>query len=403
MSHVRPIARSDLRNILKGGATTRILDLHSIARKHGEQEGHAEAPFFLNSRLNRAFIVKHTVRAHERPYVMSCQPVVTKVIVPLAESDLSLGGHAVFVEEIGFTEKMRTLFERVDEPHMLELDLGRLRELASLPSFDPFLLAERYRDHARPVAELYFDISASEMERMENEVARQIVLVVSRAFGHSTTDDDQDRARRFAHELLSHGENDRLTELRRSLDMTAPEFKAGMFGWKGILYYRWSMSEAFAGLKDFLQRIRSVSIVGATNDERTELEHMRQRIIKETRNRWLSLNSVMSEYDTAYRRFCTGEDTNGFKRFLLRAPGCFLALGSDLSIVSHIPGYWNFWDQQNSRGYLQAREAMSLFADFLASITRQESTWTLDPAAAEPEGGYVTFSRPPDIIVSSAA
>ena len=403
MSHVRPIARSDLRNILKGGATTRILDLHSIAQKHGERASHAEQPFFLNSRLNRAFIVKHTVRAHERPYVMSCQPVVTKVIVPLAESDLSLGGHAVFVEEIGFTEKMRTLFERVDEPHLLELDLARLRELAVLPSFDPFLLAERYREHERPVAELYFDISASEMERMEDEVARQIVLVVSRAFGHSTTDADQDRARRFAHELLSNGENERLAELRRSLDMTAPEFKAGMFGWKGILYYRWSMAEAFAGLKDFLQRIRSVSIVGATNDERRELEHMRRRIIMETRKRWLSLNSVMGEYDTAYRRFCSGEDTNGFKTFLLRAPGCFLALGGDLSIINHIPGYWNFWDRQNTRGYLQAREAMSLFADFIASITQQDSDWTLDPGEDDPESGHVAFKRPPDLIISSAA
>ena len=123
MTRIRETVRSDLRNIVKGGATSRILDLHSIARRHGEYDAHADNPFFLNSRLNRCFIVKHTVRAHERPYVMSSQPVVTKVLVPLAHDDLALGGHAVFVEEIGFASKMRTLFESKQEPHLMDLDM----------------------------------------------------------------------------------------------------------------------------------------------------------------------------------------------------------------------------------------------------------------------------------------
>lgn len=370
MSRVRQIARSDLRNILKGGATSRILDLHSIAANHGHKESHDEAPLFLHPRLNQAFIVKHTVRAHERPYVMSSQPVVTKVLVPLAGSDLSLGGHAVFVEEIGFVAKMRSLFDRPDEPHLLDLDLSRLRELAALPSFDPFLLAERYRDNARPIAGHYFDISPSEIARMESAVAAQIVSVVSLAFGSSERGEDEGRARRFAHSLLSDEKDEKLADLRRSLDMTALEFKTGMFGWKGILYYRWSMSEAFAGLKSFLQQIRDVTIVGANKSERAEIEHMRQQILAETRARWSSLNSVMEAYDETFRRFCSGEDTNGFKRFLLKAPSCFLDLGHDLSVISHVPGYWNFWDGQNTKGYLQAREAVAVFSGFVASLAR---------------------------------
>lgn len=401
MSRVRPIARSDLRNIVKGGATSRILDLHSIAQRHGEDERHSEAPFFLHPRLNRAFIVKHTVRAHERAYVMSRQPVVTKILVPLAESDLSLGGHAVFVEEIGFVAKMRTLFDRPHEPHLLELDMTRLRELAALPSFDPFLLAERYRDHTRPVAPLYFDISAGEIARMEDAVAQQIVSVVSLAFGSKTSGEDQGRALRFAQSLLSNETEDRLSDLRQSLDMTLPEFKAGMFGWKGILYYRWSMAEAFAGLKRFLQQISSVTIVGASSAERTEIEHMRRQILDETRARWMSLNSVMEEYDAVFRRFSTGQDTNGFKRFLLRAPSCFLDLGNDLSVISHVPGYWNFWDGQNTKGYLQAREAISIFADFVVSITRQQSD--SDAKFSEPRHRHVTAIPAPVVHVTNAA
>ncbi|WP_339741171.1 hypothetical protein [uncultured Maricaulis sp.] len=401
MSQVRPIARSDLRNILKGGATSRILDLHSIALRHAGQEAHGEAPFFLHPRLNQAFIVKHTVRAHERPYVMSNQPVVTKVLVPLARDDLSLGGHAVFVEEIGFAAKMRSLFERPDDPHLLDLDLTRLRELAVLPSFDPFLLAERYRENSRPIAPLYFDISAEEIARMEKTVAEQIVSVVSLAFGSGRSGQDEQRALRFAQSLLSNESEGRLSALRQSLDMTLPEFKAGMFGWKGILYYRWSMSEAFANLKHFLQQIKTASIVGATESERRDIEYMRRQIIEETRARWSSLSSVMDEYDQVFTRFSSGQDTNSFKRFLLRAPMCFLNLGHDLSVIGHVPGYWNFWEKQNKRGYLHAREALPMFANFVLSITRHAPGSDALTVPALRRHALPLIQQPPDLVVAS--
>lgn len=69
MTIVRESIRSDLEGIVKGGATSRILDLHSIALKHGDEEGLMHRPFFSNSRLNRAFIIKHTVRADRKSVV----------------------------------------------------------------------------------------------------------------------------------------------------------------------------------------------------------------------------------------------------------------------------------------------------------------------------------------------
>ncbi|WP_297733960.1 hypothetical protein [uncultured Maricaulis sp.] len=370
MTRIRETVRSDLRNIVKGGATSRILDLHSIAGRYGEFDAHADAPFFLNSRLNRCFIVKHTVRAHERPYVMSSQPVVTKVLVPLAHDDLALGGHAVFVEEIGFANKMRSLFESKEEPHLMDLDMIRLRELAALPSFDPFLLAERFRDHVRPIDECYFNITDAEVERMEQSVAKQIVSVVALAFGTTDAGRDDERAMRFTRQLLSGDLDGRMQALRKSLDMTEIEFKTGIFGWKGILYYRWSMGEALDALKSFITQLKAVTIVGASDHEYNELQHMRRSIIEETRHRWKSLTSVMDEYELVFGRFCRGEDANGFRNFLLKAPSLFYDVGSDLSVVSHIPGYWTYWSKQNSKGFLQAREAVMLFSDFIASVTR---------------------------------
>lgn len=378
MTLIREAIRSDLHGIVKGGATSRILDLHSIALRYGDEEGLIHRPFFSNPRLNRSFIIKHTVRAHERDYVMSCHPVVTKLLIPLARDDLSLGGHAVFVEEVGFAQKIQLIFEQPDAPMVVEHDMQRLRELAALPSFDPFLLAERFANHDRPVDALYFNITPAEIERMEDSVSGQVSSVVGLAFGHS--DRDEARALRFTRQLLSGDTSGRIGLLRASLDMTPHEFKAGLFGWKGVLYYRWCMSEAVRSLKTFLRDMETVAIVGASRTEDAELEHMRQTVISETRARWSSLTDVMNTYETVFNRFCTGQDARGFRAFLMKAPRLFYNLGSDLSALSHVPGYWSFWARKNKKGYLHAREANRLFSSFLASVTRHLPQPGEDPA-----------------------
>ena len=148
------------------------------------------------------------------------------------------------------------------------------------------------------------------------------------------------------------------------------EFRSGIFGWRGILYYRYHMNEALSALKSFIQQIKAVSIVGASEHEYSELQHMRHAIIDETRHRWACLTTVMEEYETVFGRFCRGEDANGFRNFLLKAPSLFYDVGSDLSVVGHVPGYWRYWAKQNSKGFLHAREAVTLFSDFIASVTR---------------------------------
>ena len=206
----------------------------------------------------------------------------------------------------------------------------------------------------------------------KDRIARQIVEVVSLAFGDHSHE-DQERALRFTRQLLACDLDGRLSDLRRSLDMTEMEFRSGIFGWRGILYYRWHMSEALAALKDFIQQIKAVSIVGASEHEYTELQHMRRAIIDETRHRWACLTTVMEEYEQVFGRFCRGEDANGFRNFLLKAPSLFYDVGSDLSVVGHVPGYWRYWAKQNSKGFLHAREAVTLFSDFIASVTRSPS------------------------------
>jgi len=366
---IRQTVRTDLRDIIKGGATSRILDLHSIAKRYHGTDTYDWGPFFLTPRLNRSFVVKHTVRPHEASWFMSNRPIVTKVIMPIDEDNLQLGGYTVAVEEIGFVEKMRAMFDNEDEPEHLERDLDRLRDLAALPSLDPFLLAERYRKKDRAVNDIYFQITEAERIKMETSVAEQMASVISMAFSQEHDKDDS-RAMRFAKELLSDNPDGRMSMLRTALDMSEPEFEKGLHGWKGILYFRWSVKKALSMLKRFITEVQDVSYIGATPLETRELDEVRQALLIEMRNCWVCLSKVMEEYEDVFDRFCTGQDGGGFRTFLLKAPAFFFDLGANLSIVNHISSYWDYWWNNNKKGFLRVAEAESLFSIFLASVSK---------------------------------
>lgn len=367
-------ASANLKRIVQGGTSFRILDLYSIHRRFRHKSDHGNLPFFYNRRLNTAFLIKHTARKHERPYLVTDNPVVTKVIVPVTTSDLAMGGHSFFVEERGFEPKLREFIGQDSNELAYSHDLERLRDLAALPSFDPFLLSNRFRDHDSPVADLYFNISDQDLEKMEGYVADQVADMVNLAFNtvDVSLDDDgaRQRAIRFARYILAGEEDERFDQLQHALDLDEAKYRAAIFGWKGILYYRWRISDEKDALRRFLIAINDLVVTGMTQSERFMIDEIRRDIISETRKRWRSLQTIMAEYETEYGRFATGGDPRAIRHILLKAPEFFAELGHDLSAVSHVTTYWDYWCGRREEETMPARDAMDIFPGFLRSLTR---------------------------------
>lgn len=367
-------ASANLKRIVQGGTSFRILDLYSIHRRFRHKSDHGNLPFFYNRRLNTAFLIKHTARKHERPYLVTDNPVVTKVIVPVTTSDLAMGGHSFFVEERVFEPKLREFIGQDSNELAYSHDLERLRDLAALPSFDPFLLSNRFRDHDSPVADLYFNISDQDLEKMEGYVADQVADMVNLAFNKVDVSPDDDGARkraiRFARYILAGEEDERFDQLQHALDLDESKYRAAIFGWKGILYYRWRISDEKDALRRFLIAINDLVVTGMTQSERFMIDEIRRDIISETRKRWRSLQTIMAEYETEYGRFATGGDPRAIRHILLKAPEFFAELGHDLSAVSHVTTYWDYWCGRREEETMPARDAMDIFPGFLRSLTR---------------------------------
>lgn len=365
--------RSSLRRIVRGGATPRILDLWSVRRRYGETLEMAAKPFFRNARLNSSFILKHTVRPHDRPYLLSENPVATKLIIPVSIGDLSMGGHSFFVEEKGFERRLKEFLGVGVLNKHYDTDLARVKELAALPSFDPFLLADRYAAAERPVARFYFNISQDEQEAMLGHVTRQIIGIVSLAFGDVEIRPEDERVRKFARQLLEGEDGAKLVGLCETLGMSETQYEAGLFGWKGILYYRWRIRDAKADLRRFVIELNDTIVRGATGEEGREIDAIRKTILDSAKARWTALTAVMEKYDREYDRFCKGGDGSALRDFLLKAPNHFGQLGNDLSALTHVTSFWAYWWQGRDKGILSAADALEIFPNFLRSLTRAGS------------------------------
>src|SRR5688572_1346174 len=173
----------DLSLIRESGSTARVLNLALIFERAGESEDFIERPLFRSARLNRALILKHAVRPHERALFDSPEPHTTKIVFPYSSSELELGGTSVMMGERGFEQALRAAIGDDAESSVYEDDFDLLCILHDAPSFDPFLLREQLRRVGRAPARCFFDLSEADVGAMQNFVAEEIAPLIGLALG----------------------------------------------------------------------------------------------------------------------------------------------------------------------------------------------------------------------------
>lgn len=351
----------------RGGSTSRVIDLVSVRERFGDTPDYARYPLFRLPRLNKSFIVKHTLRAWERDRLGGDRTSATKVIVPISDKDLDLGGHSVFVEDPDF-ERQLSAHMGVAASHLdFTADIGRLRALASLPSFDPYLLHEYFRRNGETVADIYFTISDDELRLITDYVAQQIDTLVRRAMdGHALA--SLDKSRRLAKVLFEDQESEQLIVLREALRMSPQEYRDGVFGWKGTLYYSWRATDCHDDLLRFLKALQSLRFTGLSASDRNELRQVVESITRLAVGRWSRLRARLESYNDEFNRFVQRGDPDALKAFMMRAPELFVEMGEDIGRLQHVASYWAFWTRGQRLSSMSGTEAFNLLPDFEAAL-----------------------------------
>ena len=365
----RPVKMSrDLRNLANLGetaSTSRVLNLSQIHLVSGDEPEYRARPFFQDSRLNKAIIIKHTLRANEQDAFHRPRRTATKVVLPFDPADLKLGASSVFVGQIGFDRFCRD-FLGLDDING-DNDAQILRLLDSIPSLDPFLVRELLGRHGFKPAPCYLKIANSDIQRMIGFANSEIEKLVRIAFGTTI----YGASIKLASKILSNELDNELLPLKATLRLSDEAFSDGIFSWRGFLYFKWRHLELQEEMNRVIDGVARYQPRGkAEPDVLGYLEETRPRLARRILSAIAAIGRTLLIYDRAYAALVEQGDPTPFRQFLLDGPSLFYELGESVAILGHISSFWNYRLNQNDYyDKLDAAEYADILMDFDDSLS----------------------------------
>ena len=358
--------RRDLSLIRASGSTARVLNLLMVAERHGESGEYAAKPLFHNRKLNRALILKHAVRKHERAMFDHPVSTTTKIVLPFAAQQLEVGGVSILMGEERWDKKLRAAVGGYADEAENEADFDLLNVLNALPSFDPFLLRERLRHAGREPARCYFEIAEADVARMRKFVSREISQLIELAFAGGMGNAG-DMSSKLSEKLMTDETAKSLDPLRQTLRLSGDDYVEGVFAWKGFLYYRWVMQEFKPQLEEFRTQFAACRVSQATDAERRAMGEMRKRIMGHMALAMRRVDESLLKYDTAFKALAEGQPA-AFRNFLLEAPSMFIPIGEAVGVVKHVHSFWRFRFPAGSMLSMDGDEAVEVFHEFQSTL-----------------------------------
>ena len=324
--------------LMTAQSSSRVLNLLR-ASQQAEQSGSALSPaLFQSPVLNRSFILKHRLRQDEVDDFDQDRFSATKIVFPIDPENLGLGGQYVFIDQRGFEPMLADAVGIRDFSGSPDVHL--LRELDRIPSFDPFVFREWMTRIGRTVDARYFDLMPSLISGMEGFVLEEINLLVSMSLSGAP---DNSAVLRLARKMLASKYDHDLTPLQLTLRMSQQEFQDGIFGWKGLLYYKWLSRRIASELPSMLKGLVTVRPhTHLTSEQAWTAAVFARQITATTIAYHKSIQANISAYDDAYNRLTRDQDPTGFREFLLRAPHLFIEMGDLVSMLEHTTGFWRY-------------------------------------------------------------
>lgn len=351
----------NLANLSQTASTSRVLNLSQIYSLHGREAEYLARPFFRDASLNKALIIKHTLRGNERDLFPKWRRTATKIILPFDSADLRLGGRSIFVAQTGFDAFARSYFN-TDNASANE-DVQILQHLDDVPSLDPFLVREHLARFGFRPAPCYLKISQGDLHEMINFTNEEIQRLVLTACGEGM----ESAAMRLTSKILANDLDSDLDALKQTFRMSDEEFAEGMFSWRGFLYFKWRQAALLDEIRlvvEGLSKYRPIGVVSGPTRE--YIDATKPALSRKIIMAILNTRKTLNIYDTAYSALVEGSDPGPFRQFLLDGPAMFFDLGECIGILGHIGSFWAY--RMGPRARLSPDEFADVLADFEDSL-----------------------------------
>ena len=353
-----------LRGLEKTASTSRVLNLAALAVKYAGDLEYSKEPLFNANNLGAAVIIKHRLRLPELDDFDDPIRTATKLIIPFDRANLALGGRALFVGERNWMERLAELRGSVDG---LLRDSEVLLAIDELPSLDPFLLREHLKRRGYSISPSHFEISQGDSDRMQKFVGSEIARLIQLAYNDEGV--GASNITKLVEALLSSKTDERLEPLRLTLRLEGEAYREGIFSWKGFLYYKWVLNTLWPNLKEVLQELAKVRVVGPRDTQfLAAIEDMRARLREAMQSQVRGVMSYLKMYDSVFEKLTGEGNATAFRDFLLESPDMFMALGEGAGTMSHIATFWRYRFPKGKPLTASMGELFDILQDFESSL-----------------------------------
>ena len=357
------------------GSTSRLIDLPRLIERFNAQPGATEAARpFEHAPLNRAMIVKHALRTHERAEFDHERVVATKLIFPLTLNDLNQGGLSSFIDETGFLEMPVKYLGLVAPDQALDRDMRLLRIFDAVPSFDPFLIAERAQLDEVELPLGLIDLSDRDLVKLRQTIAKSLSHIASLAI----SDDVTAASDRLADAFLNNNNAKQLAPLQNALKMSQGDFRKAIFSWKGVLFYKWKLETTNKAFMPIVTSLKALKPLDGDYEVTRVIQSQSRKIVAVLNRSMIGVSEQLMAYDDVIRRLTADRDVDALRKFLENAESIFKKIGDYASILNHCVDFWEFGLRNVNAKTLSAERAIDVVNGLAAPLNLEdmdEETW----------------------------
>ena len=322
----------------------RVLNINVLTRRILAQDPEAQR-FFRTKPLNNLVIVKDT--PSDSPAASKSKTVrpsiCTKLYFPFNENDIYEGGRTIFVHDPQMEKALAERFgEGALEKTTLAEDLRILKLLDSMPSLDPFLLKDVFRNENIPMNETYFEVSKEVWQEIETFILQKFEPLVSAAFPDAM--ENYERARKLIEKIWEARDLEVLQPLSMAFRLPKGEELQIFAAWKGVNYYAYQFEKAKPPFLEFMTWLTKVKIpfVAMSAEERTALKATLEMIRSQAVGEWKLAEAILREYQEAYdRMFKSRISATEFLNFLKTSSAAYWNLGNSLGKTGYAVYCWD--------------------------------------------------------------
>lgn len=287
-------------------------------------------PLFNSSLLNFCQFEKTVARDSQQDHVTPGQ-VRTKMIFPFNNPDSQgqMQYAYMFLFERDFDHKVKSAFNASMAAEDREHDLKALSYIDELPSFDAFLLKDKFDVEGIELDESYATVSDAQYNAIKKPIMMEFYTIIDSTIGDGEGIDKTAAAERLLNALWNLDDIDTLKPLVLALRIEESEASRHFFAWKGLLYYVHMYGNRFNQFTTVVDDLREMAQIQDIADAHS-VEDSLQKII-DIHNKFTSFKrNYHALFDAAFK---SGEDLGGFMKILISAGNLYWMLGYAIGML----------------------------------------------------------------------